>query len=324
MKYNEIEKCVNFNEKEVFFMPNEIFNELKESIHNTQQLTFAYSYLYLITYLYRYCKYGINGLIDGNKIREILGYSPNTRSINPLIKKGGLLDQMEFTSTQKDYPIAWSYDENEVNFMMFSDLEEEEKDLYKSTMNRKFSVKMPTRAFYRHVHDEECKKAYDEDGEIDGTFFNIDNTHSIPFEVFMFCMDNDKIGCGGFYLYSYLKHRCDIFNWGYDCSVESMAEETGIPLRTLTNYLDVLKKYKMIDCMINQKSFVLGLPNKERMANTYSIRTIDEFSDKPQSYAKIKVQTRAEYYKEKKEEMEMLKGVLEGESVDIPLESIPF
>jgi hypothetical protein len=150
MKYNEIEKCVAFNTEEIIFMPNEIFEELKNNISNTQQLTFAYSYLYLITYLYRHCKYYNVGDIDGNKIKEILGYSSNTRSINPIIKKGGLLDQMELTSTEKDFPTEWHFDSfsGDLVFDMLSEFDEDYQVIIKEGLSRKFTVKKPIRSFH--------------------------------------------------------------------------------------------------------------------------------------------------------------------------------
>jgi hypothetical protein len=322
MKYNEIEKCVAFNTEEIIFMPNEIFEELKNNISNTQQLTFAYSYLYLITYLYRHCKYYNVGDIDGNKIKEILGYSSNTRSINPIIKKGGLLDQMELTSTEKDFPTEWHFDSfsGDLVFDMLSEFDEDYQVIIKEGLSRKFTVKKPIRSFHRYPHDVEAKKMYDEQEYEDGTFFEFENTHQVPFEVFMFCMDNDKIGCTGFYLYSYLKRMNDFYFGGYDCPVEKLSEETGIPTRTLTNYLDVLKKYHMVECTINQKHFVLGLPQEERKANTYETMEFELFNDKPIPYEKIKVKSRADYYEEQKEKFKHIWG----SKCDIPLEDLPY
>jgi hypothetical protein len=133
-------------------------------------------------------------------------------------------------------------------------------------------------------------------------------------------MDNDKIGCTGFYLYSYLKRMNDFYFGGYDCPVEKLSEETGIPTRTLTNYLDVLKKYHMVECTINQKHFVLGLPQEERKANTYETMEFELFNDKPIPYEKIKVKSRADYYEEQKEKFKHIWG----SKCDIPLEDLPY
>ncbi|MBT2680154.1 hypothetical protein J7E38_14155 [Bacillus sp. ISL-35] len=325
MKYEEIERTVAFYEKEIIHMPNELFDELRSNINNSQQLAFAYSYLYLTTYLYRHCKYYNVGGLDNDKIKEILGYSSNTRSINPLIKKGGLLDQLQMTSTVKDFPLSWTYDSltKNLEFMMFSELdgEDDEETIQnvKKSLGRKYSIKLPVRAFYRYPHIEECKEAY-EDGDEDGTFFEVENTHQIPFEVFMFCMANDKIGTIGFYIYSYIKMMNNFYKGGYDCPVEKLAKETGIATRTLTNYLDELKKYNMIQCLVNQKHFVLGLPDEERKANTYIVNEFDSFSDIPQAYEKIKIKTRAEYYAEQREKYKHLWG----KECDIPLEDLPY
>src|SRR5690606_25147350 len=118
----------------------------------------------------------------------------------------------------------------------------------------------------------------------------------------LFCMgekDNknkDKeIGCTGFYLYSYLSHKNDIFEKGYDVSIKNLTEETGIPKRTLIRYLGILKEYKMIDFIHNQDFFVIGMSEGERKATTYITRSYDLFSDKPIPFKRIEVKTEEEY-----------------------------
>jgi len=113
MTYAEMEQLLQFNEHESkIFMPNEIFGDLQKNIDNPSHIAFAYSYIYFVTWAYRYAKYGtVNELIDQKFIKKILGYNPTYKNLDYLIKKDGILEQIGYIRTEKDFPIAYSYDE---------------------------------------------------------------------------------------------------------------------------------------------------------------------------------------------------------------------
>jgi hypothetical protein len=190
MELNEIQELLQYYEKESkVFMPNEIFIDLKGAVYNSPHLAFAYSYTYLVTWLYRYAKHmSKDGLIDNGKLKEILGYNAITKGLDYLTKKNGLLDQLGCTETVKDFPTLWTFEDGDLEFEMYS---ENKEMLTTWNLPGKYSIKYPVKAFHR----------YDED-VLDGTFYEIASTHCIPFEVFMFCMSNNLIGTIGFYLYS--------------------------------------------------------------------------------------------------------------------------
>src|SRR5690606_36182906 len=98
-----------------------------------------------------------------------------------------------------------------------------------------FRSKYPVRAFNRYIFDPDMKEDY-EQGYEDGTFFEVDNTHLIPFESFLFCMSNKELGCIGFYLYSFLKSKNQLFKSGYDIPLEELESVTGVKGRTLDKY----------------------------------------------------------------------------------------
>lgn len=309
MKYEEIENLLQYHDKESkIFMPNEIFTDLKGAITNSSpHLAFSYSYTYLITWIYRHAKHmSKDGIIDNGKLKEILGYNPTTKGLDYLIKKNGLLDQLGYTETVKDFPTSWTFDDGDLEFDMYSDNKEM---LTNWNLPRKYSIKYPVKSFHR----------FDEEVE-DGTFYEFTNTHCIPFEVFMYCMDNEQIGTIGFYLYSYIKRMNDMYVGGWDISIEKMINEISIPLRTLISYLDVLRKYKMIDVKYNQEFFALAIRLEDRKANTYIANEFQQFTDKPQTYDKMKVLKMEEYKKVKKEEY------IEkwGKKAHIPLEQLPY
>lgn len=95
------------------YLDNRIFGELSKHIENSKHLAFAYSYIYYITYLYRYCKHTASNVqITQEAIKKTLGYSPKNKTVDYIIKKGGLLDTIQYTLTTTDYPLEYGFDEN--------------------------------------------------------------------------------------------------------------------------------------------------------------------------------------------------------------------
>ncbi|MGG2091903.1 helix-turn-helix domain-containing protein [Bacillus sp. S13(2024)] len=304
MNYDVLNILLQYDDAESkVFMPNETFEDLKSAITNSPHIGFAYSYIYFITWQYRYVKHmGNDGLINNCKIKEILGYNPTTKGLDYLTKKNGLLDKLEYTKTVKDFPVSWEY--KELEGLEFSMLSEHEELLGFWKLPRKYTIKFPVKAFYRHSNDEEMKNEYNE-GYEDGTFYDVSNTHMIPFEVFMYCMSNKEVSCTGFYLYSYLKYKNDKYRAGYDVSLDKLADETGISRSTINRYLDSLKKFNLIRFIINQE-FVIGLSEEYRRANTYSVNEYFAFEDLPQKYITRNVIDSKTYFK-RLEESERIK-----------------
>ena len=363
MNYDDLSKLLQFNEKESkLYIPNEIFkdiqikltyyaNENKSKEENeteyimvngkqrkkrgknigasTNHIALAYSYTYLVTWLYRYTKYAnIIETIDQKRIKSILGYNPTDKRIDYLIKENGLLEQWQWLKTTTDYPVSWEYsvgdysvsDTEELTFELLSDRKKDEY-LYKYSLSRgkNFKVKYPVRSFTRYPTNEEYIEDYS-NGYIDGAFYEVDNTHLVPFEVFMYSMTNKDVGCIGFYLWSYLKSKCQKFG-GYDVSVDRLAGETGIKASTLDKYLAALKKYRMIDFTHNQEYFVLGMKKEDRKANTYiTNEDVDFFTDKPIKVEKIKIMKRKEYIAKVKKEEELAFNT----RVKISVDELPY
>jgi hypothetical protein len=295
-----VKQQLQYNEKErMLFIPNEIYNDLHKNVNKRHHISFAFSYYYLITWLYRYTKYGYIR-IDNKIIKWILGYNPTYPEIDYIFKKNGLLDQMEYTITVKDFPVSWSFDDEFLEFTMLSDMDEHTQKIIKENLSRKYTVKFPVKAFHRYTEDEEMKKEY-VNGYEDGTFYEFDNTHIVPFDVFLFCISKQEVGLTGFYLWSYLKCQNQLYNDGYDISVDDLSIETHIPRSTLCNYLSSLRSYKMIDVLHNQKFFCLAINENERKANTYVVNNYDKFVNEPIEYEKMGVVKVKEYLKTLKE-----------------------
>jgi hypothetical protein len=284
---NDIINKLSYDERESkLFIPNEIFEDISP-LHSkgSSHVAFAYSFYYLTSWLYRYAKYG-QIEIDTKVIKGLLGYHPDNKVINYIIKKNGVLDEMGYTLTTTDYPIAWEYD-GDLGFVLLSDLELEDRKMLHSKKGKNYKIKLPVRGLWRSKESEE-------DGYENGTFYEVDHTHMIPFEVFIKCMENDELGCIGFYLYSYLKSKCQIYE-GYDVSLIELERNTGLSHKTLCRYMDRLKKYRMITCEV--QNFVVGLDKGERKANTYHVNDWELFSDKPMGYVKSQVMSLEDYQK---------------------------
>ncbi|MBB2482973.1 hypothetical protein H5P36_22690 [Bacillus sp. APMAM] len=320
MKFEEIEKYLCFNEQETnIYVPNEIFKDLQDNFKKTNHIPVAYSYYYLISWLYRYAKYGSFN-IDNKKIKEILGYHQDSKGIDYIMKKNGVLDLMEYTITSKDYPLSWKYDKYDgygLEFEMLSEFPEEIQKTLKELQSRKYTIKYPVKAFHRTKESEE-------DNYEDGTFYEVDNTHLVPFEVFMFCMSKKEIGCTGFYLWSYLKMQNQKFVNGYDVAMHQLAIDIGIPKMTMVDHLKALRQYNMVDVIHNQEYFCLLLDDSKRKANTYKTNEYITFNDSPQDYEKIKVVESREYIDLMKEEAERSRMKIQEGRIDISLDQLPF
>jgi hypothetical protein len=281
---------LNYDSKESkLFMPNEIFEDLHKVIDKTKHIPFTYAYYYLISWLYRYAKYGT--AIDNKMIKSLLGYSPTYTEIDYLIKKNGVLDEINYTYTEKDFPVGWSYTDGDLEFDLISDYKEDDQKYISGTRSRKYSIKYPIKAFHRNG-DETI---------LDGTFYEIDRTYLVPFDTFLFCMSKKDIGVTGFYIWSYLKMQNQIYEKGYDVSIGDLSNETKIPRSTLCSYLNKLKGHKMINCYYNQEFFCLALKDDDRKANTYVTNDYEKFSDEMVGVEKMKFMSADKYLDMQKE-----------------------
>lgn len=225
------------------YIHNEIFKEL-EVIYDkgSSHVAFAYSHYFLICWLYRYAKYS-EWNVDVKWIKQMLGYNPTNKKIDYLIKKGGLLDQIGLTRISNDFPVSWSMQEDDLEFMMYSELDDVMKGYLK-----KCNIKVPIKAVER-------------------TFYDISNTHEMKFDLFIKCMESD-LGCSGFYLCGYLKYKCDKFG-EYCVSFERLAADIGMSKSTVQKYIGLLLDHSLISYKENACRLVDGQFNK--LGNSYKV-----------------------------------------------------
>lgn len=235
-------------------LPNSVFRTLSSSIKNkngssnSQQIAFSYVYLIVTGFLYKYAHFvdiDTGTYIQNSDIKQLLGYSKTTKSIDHVIKKDGILDFLSLTATIKDYPIRFDFDKAELinnipirEFTMVSELVEDDpmKPLIKKTVkNRNYEVKEPL-----YMTTATADTEY-------GTLYSVERTHAITIsELIRFLFDEDMDNTH-FLLYGYLKSRCK----GYQQNMKSMAVykmtlEMGIDRSTFYNRLEFLKNQEYI------------------------------------------------------------------------------
>lgn len=243
------------------YLPNEVFIDLKRHISNSSQTAFAYSYLYYITYLYRYCKFiDDNGFrVTQECIKHFLGYSPKNKKVDFIIKKGGLLDNLNYTKTTTNYPIQFLY--NSLDILYFETISDYKSILHKLN-DRNFKIKKPLKAFYR---TEESVL----DRELTGTFYAFENTHRIDYTNFHSIILDKELGTLGFYLYGYLKHKNDMFKSGYQRSYIKIGKEIGFSEKTVRKYANLLESHHLIN--VERRKFDMTLKEEDYEANIYNV-----------------------------------------------------
>lgn len=250
-------QCVNT----IIYMPNEIFDDLRAAIHPSRHIAFSYCYYYYCTYLYRYSKYVTdqNGRVTQKDIKKALGYSANNLTVDYIIKKNGVLDQIGYTKTVSDYPLLWSFEENsgELEFYTIDDLKHDPN--YSDINSRNYKIKYPVKAFKRCTNDIFNT----------GTFYDISNTHGIEYSIFQNVIKNRTLGSVGLYLYGYLKYKITVHNGSYQASQFMLQDATGIGTTTLKIMLKRLESEGLLQ--ITHKPF--DMYSEDRQGNIYQLNT---------------------------------------------------
>jgi len=250
-------------------MPNSIFKKLSSSIKskngntNIQQVAFAYSYLVVISFLYKYAHFvdvENSTYIQNNDIKELLGYNRSTKTIDKVIKKGGILDSMCLTNTTKEYPVQFTNNnEEKINgipireFAMIDDIDKEGvvyNKIKSIVKNRNYEIKEPL------FMTEEY-----EDNEY-GTLYSYANTHTISIDEFLIMTFDDEIDNIDFLMYGYFKSKCRGFkNNMRQLSLNKITTDVGMDKSTFYKHLQILKEREYID--VNHKGWRTNIENIE-------------------------------------------------------------
>lgn len=234
---------INNNYNNAVLMPNEIFNELNSWSENKELKTvhhkeFVYSFCWYIAYLWRYAIYGEQE-INLMKIKQTLGYNPNEKRIDYIIKRNGLLDEKGYTDSTNSFPVGWSLNGEGLSFSMLDDFDDVSKQYLLKGYNENRLIKAPL----KHIGTE----------DEEGIFWNSPNTHMVNLSIFEKCMSNSELGCSGFYMYgllSYIDSLSKHFNEAEDyfvCSNETLTGLTGWGIRKVIKVTNSLVEFNLIE-----------------------------------------------------------------------------
>lgn len=207
-------------------IPNEIFKDLGEvEFKNWKHKSFAYSYHYLISYLYRVTIYG-NTPETYCQESVISSIYKKSEHVSYITKRNGLLDKMGYTISTSDFPVTYSFDaEGILQFYKFKALQKQVGKEIMPSLGGRFFIKEPVKAFIRF-----------DDEDFTGTFYDAQNTHQIKVSDFIDIIKNDNLGYVGLYVYAYLVYYCNKFPNGYTLSNKEFSNFLGANERTVAKY----------------------------------------------------------------------------------------
>lgn len=250
-------------------IPNEIFIMLSSSIKSTkgtsniQQVSFTYCYLILISFLYKYAHFvDINNrtYVQNSDMKEILGYNRGTKTVDKIIKKGGVLDELGITSTIKDFPVAFNkHSQKEVingicirEYTFISEVAHESNyNIYKEAVkNRNYEVKEPL--FITHGWE----------GREYGTLYATEKTHQVTIDELLHFIFDKKACPIDMIIFFYFKSKCRGFkNDMRTIPLEKILFEIGIEKKAFYRHIAFLKENKYI--RINHKGWKANVSDSE-------------------------------------------------------------
>lgn len=226
-------------------LPNSIFLLLAKNTKDSRQASFCYAYLVAVASLYKYAHYvdlDKKTYIQNSDIKQLLGYSKTTKSIDYLIKKDGVLDSLGLTETTKDYPIRFDFDKdddiNGIHIREFTTINDCDDEYVKSIVkNRNYTVKEPL--FLTTGYDDRDF----------GTLYSLENTHEITINEIMM-MFTDLIDTLDFMIYAYLKSMCKGMKKNKSrISLETIYSDTYIPSITFYRHIKNLENNNLLNVL---------------------------------------------------------------------------
>jgi biotin operon repressor len=260
-------------------IPNGLFKDLADSIKsksktNILQSSFAYSYLVALSLLYKYAHFvdfDNKTYIQNSDLKQVLGYDKTTKTIDKIIKKGGVLEEIGLIETAKDYPISVEYIEETVDglsmreFITVSNMGNNANDTYFSTLkdivkNKNYEIKLPLFLF-----------DYKDDT---GTLYNYSNTHRINLDEFMKFAFSDDLDNVDFMIYGFMKHKCyGLPNNSRSLGLNKITLELGIGRDSFYSHLEKLENKGFIES-IRKGWRVSSKKDAEIEANEYIFKGI--------------------------------------------------
>ncbi|MDA1654276.1 hypothetical protein [Bacillus cereus group sp. TH150LC] len=308
----EYEKILDTNEKEPVFMPNEIFEDLPRAINvnrkgkSSKHIAYAFSYVFLVTYLYRYTKFGTHADYEftEEELKRLLTVSPTSKGKNGvtyITKKNGILEQLGYIKKVTDYPLGWFYDKADIDsyveFRYFSEIKEDGLPSFMISNLKNKKVNYPVKLL-----DERTIEINEEELECPGILYDINYTTETGIDVFIYCMTRKELGVEGFYLYCLIKFMSGFYGGSWNCAQSDFPARAGMKIDVIKTRLKALEQYGMLNN--SHEDFIIGLdgPGYERIANSYCVRSFSYFvkeGEVKRPYSRGRVITKKEYEKVK-------------------------
>ena len=281
-KFNELNKMIGYKEdQQSILMSNDYFDELKKLSLNGElkknHIGFTYSYLFLQTYLFRYTRYDTYVPTTGD-IKAILGYNPLVKGLDYIIKRNGLLDEVNLTKTLYDFPVVHNWEEGHLQFTMLSSLNDG-GNAYGTKWREQHGVKTNQSCKYPVLGFYYDKNLFDEIilNDEGGTFFEARHCTMIDWNVFNYCMAHSELGVTGFYIYCYIKHKTDIHR-ELSMGINKLGEELMISQGSIKKYIKVLREYNLINTTLGKFIYGENVPSYLFESNKYKANSFDSFS----------------------------------------------
>lgn len=252
-------------------IPNDIFRTLSKNIKNKsgntniKQSSFAYAYIICVSFLYKYAQFvDINNktYIQNTDLKQILGYSKTTKSVDYIIKKDGVLEKIGLLKTVKDYPVSVMYGEDEYNnfkireFITLSMMDKSHptyKIIKNIVKNKNYKVKEPVFMFKYNGGA--------------GSLYDYSNTHRVTIKEFIKFICDEKLDNIDLMLYFFFKSKCYNLNKKNTKSIPllQITSDIGIGKESFYYHLKIIKDKGML--AVNHKGWISngrGEPNEYR------------------------------------------------------------
>lgn len=261
---------IQFNEQyeKYLALPNRLFNYLKQLIQNNklkkEHLSFTYSYIYFMTYMYRYAKYQFL-VPKTNQIKQLFGYSLKNQQLDYIIKKNGILEPILMTTN--NFPIFVEYEYKQPKFTCINDIKHDDNwqywiEQWKKNLGvtNRSTCKLPVFGFHY-----DYKQGYNENEVFDGSFYETYDMTIVDFRIFDFCMSKpDELGVQAFYIYCWLKWKNEKHNKNFKSTRKRLSDELMISEGSVYKYISFMKRYRLIDTT-----------NSHSEANAYKINDFE-------------------------------------------------
>lgn len=258
----------NYGEKAHVQIPNGIFKDLSSMANtsganaNINQISFAYGYLVCVSFLYKYTHFvDIDNMtyIQNSDIKEALGYSRSTKSVDYIIKRNGALENKGLIRSTRNYPVmSYSSSVGDNLSIEFSTIDSIDSNFpnYKTikdiVKNRNYEIREP-RFLFEYKSDI-------------GTLYDYSNTYKVTISEFMSMVFDKNYDNIDFVVYSYFKSMCHGLK-GNKKSIPLIraVSEIGISKDTFYSRLNKMKSNKLL--RVIHKPWVVG--RSEGESNDY-------------------------------------------------------